>query len=59
MELTGGEWDSILMEKWDNGSVIQIKESQYLLLRFVNNSGLNTDIPVAFRVTNLLIRAVS
>ena len=59
-QFIGGQWDSIMMEKWDKGNVAEIKESQYLLLRFVNNSGLNaTGVSVSFRVTNLLIRAVS
>ena len=56
-----GEWVSMVLDKWNGEKNIEIKESQYLLLRFINNSGLNTgdNLSVAFRVTNLLIRAVS
>ena len=53
-----GEWVSLMMEKWSSGKEIQIEESDYLLLRFINNSGASTkNEPVNFRVTNLLIRA--
>ena len=60
VRVEGGEWVSFVVENWNNANAVEIKESQYLLLRFVNNSGLNTTgIAVSFRVTNLLIRAVS
>jgi hypothetical protein len=63
LTLKGGtKWDSILVEEWGNNkTVLETNDSQYLLLRFVNNSGLNKgDKPaVSFRVTNLLVRAVS
>ncbi|MBO5737229.1 MAG: hypothetical protein J6S04_05430, partial [Clostridia bacterium] len=54
-----GEWVSLVVESWNSGSVVEIKESQYLLLRFINNGGLGADKAnaVEFRVTNLLIRA--
>jgi hypothetical protein len=55
-----GEWVSLVVENWNSGNAVEIKESQYLLLRFVNNGALradNTDV-VEFRVTNLLIRAI-
>ena len=41
--------------------VVEVKESQYILLRFINNSGKGTaeHSSVEFRVTNLLIRSVS
>jgi hypothetical protein len=57
--VTEGEWVSLIVDTWNGASELEIKESQYLLLRFVNNSGLNTgDQPtIDFRVTNLLIRA--
>jgi hypothetical protein len=56
--LTNGAWDSLVMDNWNNGKTVQVSESQYLLLRFVNNGGANTGTSVPFRVTNLLIRAV-
>ena len=58
--LKEGDWVACVMENWSSGDVVEIKESQYLLLRFVNNCAADTDtISVAFRVTNLLIRTVS
>jgi hypothetical protein len=58
--LKEGGWVACVMENWSSGDVVEIKESQYLLLRFVNNCAADTDtISVAFRVTNLLIRTVS
>ena len=56
-----GEWVSLVMDNWNNGNIAQINAGQYLLLRFVNNGGANAggNPSVAFRVTNLLIRAVS
>ena len=50
------KWVALVMEA--NNS-IEVKESQYLLLRFLNNCGASTgeNPPVAFRVTNLLVRA--
>ena len=58
-QVQGGKWKDLLMDNWNTGNVVQIKESQYLLLRIVNNGGAGTGTSVAFRVTNLLIRAVS
>jgi hypothetical protein len=60
VRVEGGEWVSFVVENWNNANAVEIKESQYLLLRFVNNGGLredNADI-VEFRVTNFLIRAI-
>ena len=50
------KWVALVMEA--NNS-IQVKGSQYLLLRFLNNCGAGTgeNPSVAFRVTNLLVRA--
>ena len=60
IHLKEGDWVACVMENWSSGDVVEIKESQYLLLRFVNNCAADTDtISVAFRVTNLLIRTVS
>ena len=61
MRVKNGEWVSLVMNNWSSGKIAQIDAGQYLLLRFVNNSGANTggNPSVAFRVTNLLIRAVS
>ena len=60
IHLEEGGWVACVMENWSSGDVVEIKESQYLLLRFVNNCAADTDtISVAFRVTNLLIRTVS
>ena len=58
VNVKNGEWIPIIMENWNSGDRIMIKESQYLLLRFVNNSGIQTEgnTSVAFRPTNLLIR---
>lgn len=55
------EWVPLLVDTWEVGNVVEVKESQYILLRFINNSGLNDgEQPcVSFRVTNLLIRAIS
>ena len=56
-----GAWVSLIVDDWSKGNPMDLKDGQYLLLRFVNNSGANTagNPSVAFRVTNLLIRAVS
>ena len=56
-----GAWVPLMVETWDVGDVAKIKESQYILLRFINNGGLNDGVnpSVAFRVTNLLIRAIA
>lgn len=53
------EWVSLIVENWNGKSALEIEENQYVLLRFVNNSGVYTGInhSVEFRVTNLLIRA--
>jgi hypothetical protein len=53
------EWVSLTVENWNGKSALEIEENQYVLLRFVNNSGVYTGInhSVEFRVTNLLIRA--
>ncbi len=55
-----GEWVSILVDEWNSGKRLEVKESQYLLLRFVNNCGISAekDSLVSFRTTNLLIRAI-
>ena len=54
-------WVSMLVDSWNGKNTIEVKKSQYLLLRFINNGGASTgeNPTVAFRVTNLLIRAVS
>ena len=59
--LKEGKWVSLLMDTWNGGRFVEINAGQYLLLRFVNNSGANVEgnSPAQFRVTNLLIRAVS
>lgn len=59
VQLIEGKWDSIVVDNWKEQSSIEVKSGQYLLLRFVNNSGLNNgdNLSVAFRTTNLLIRA--
>jgi hypothetical protein len=61
IQVKKGEWTSFVVDNWKNGKDLIINEGEYLLLRFINNSGANTgeDSPVAFRVTNLLIRAFS
>jgi hypothetical protein len=61
LQLKDGKWDPLIVENWDKGNTLEIKEGQFLLLRFINNSGANTtgNLSVAFRVTNLLIRALS
>ena len=54
------KWSSVLVDTWKNGEQsLSIKKSQYLLLRFMNNGAekAEDDIPIAFRTTNLLIRA--
>lgn len=59
--LREGEWTSFIIDRWISGINLQVKNSQYLLLRFVNNGALNNgEKPsVAFRATNLLVRAFS
>ena len=61
MQVKTEKWDSLIVESWNDGDTVGIKAGQYLLLRFVNNSGVSTgeNPPVEFRVTNLLIRAFS
>lgn len=58
-QLKTGKWDSIIVNTWNNENALSIKKGQYILLRFINNSGENTTdgLCVDFRVTNLLIRA--
>jgi hypothetical protein len=61
MQVKAGEWDSLIVDKWNGENALEVKAGRYLLLRFVNNSGISTgeNPPVEFRVTNLLIRAFS
>ena len=61
MQVKTEEWDSLIVDNWSDENAVEIKSGQYLLLRFVNNSGASTgeNPPVEFRVTNLLIRAFS
>ena len=61
VQVKEGKWDSLMIDKWNGGNTLEIKADQYLLLRFINNSGASTgeNVPVSFQVTNLLIRAVS
>ena len=58
-QLKTGKWDSIIVNTWNNENALSLKDGQYILLRFINNSGENTTdgLCVDFRVTNLLIRA--
>ena len=51
-------WVSFMVE-WKGENVLHVADGQYLLLRFINNGGLNTtNAPmVAFNTTNLLVRA--
>ena len=60
VQAKAGEWVSILVKDWNSGKRLEIKESQYLLLRFANNCGISTqkDSLVSFRTTNLLLRAI-
>ena len=59
VHVKNGQWVSLVAENWNGQDTVQIAEDQYLLLRFINNSGAYTgeNPSVAFRVTNLLIRA--
>jgi hypothetical protein len=61
LQVKAGEWTSLIVSNWNTAGDLVVKDGQYLLLRFINNSGANTDgkPSVAFRVTNLLIRAFS
>ena len=61
VDLKEKEWVSLVVDTWEDGDVVEVKESQYILLRFINNSGLNNgeQPSVSFRVTNLLVRAIS
>lgn len=60
IQVQAGKWNSFIVDKWNGNNAIEIKDEQYLLLRFINNSGVSTsgNVPLEFRVTNLLIRAV-
>lgn len=61
LQVKDGKWAPLIVDNFDKGNTLEMKKEQFLLLRFVNNSGANTTgkLPVQFRVTNLLIRAVS
>jgi hypothetical protein len=61
VHVKNGEWVSLLIDNWNSEKSVQVNQSQFLLLRFMDNGGTNTtgDPSVAFRVTNLLIRAIS
>ena len=61
LQVKTGKWDPLIVDNFDKGNALELKAEQYLLLRFVNNSGANAgeNPSVAFRVTNLLIRAFS
>lgn len=53
-------WDSIVVESWKSGRSVSVKDGQYLLMKFINNSGARgvEELPVCFRVTNMLVRAM-
>jgi hypothetical protein len=59
LQAKGGNWVSLLVNDWSGENMLEVKEGQYVLLRFINNSGIYTGQNpfVSFRVTNLLIRA--
>ena len=59
--LDAGVWNSVLLEEFDGDDVVTVNESQYLLLKFVNNGGYKAeeDLVMPFRTTNLLVRAVA
>ena len=59
--LKEGKWISLVMDTWNGGRFVEINAGQYILLRFINNCGVyEGKAPLTkFRVTNLLIRAVS
>jgi hypothetical protein len=61
LQVQKGVWDSFTVNSWSSGNTVEVKKGQYLLLRFINNSGIYTgeDSLIEFRVTNLLIRAFS
>ena len=52
------QWVSF-MAQWNGESALTVENGQYLVLRFINNGGLNTtpETAVAFNTTNLLVRA--
>lgn len=54
-------WEAIVVSRWNGNSVLSVSAGQYLLLRFDNNSGYNSgeEPAIAFRMTNMLVRAVS
>ena len=63
VQVKDGVWVSLLMDTWNGADVIKINAGQYLLLRFMNNSGGYVGeqevASVTFSVANLLIRTVS
>jgi hypothetical protein len=61
LQVQDGEWVPLIVYNWSKGNTVQVKKGYFILLRFINNSGVNTAglTPVGFRLTNLLIRAVS
>ena len=58
MAMKKDQWVS-LMVQWSKENALSVAEGQYLVLRFINNGGLNTNLEtaVAFNTTNLLVRA--
>ena len=61
VHLRQNTWNSFTASGWTGGSTVEVKESQYILLRFTNNGGASSGdkLPISFRTTNLLIRALS
>lgn len=54
-------WDSMLVDRFAGENTLQVKDKQFILLKFVNNGGFKAedDLSIPFKTTNLLVRAVS
>lgn len=54
-------WDSMLVDRFADANTLQVKDNQFILLKFVNNGGFKAedDLSIPFKTTNLLVRAVS
>lgn len=59
--VSDGEWTSIVIDRWNGNRTVEVKDGQFILLRFVNNGWERAEGQqvCSFRTTNLLVRADS
>lgn len=59
--VNSSEWKSFMIERWNGQEDVLVKDSQYLVLKFVNNGGYKqeSDPILSFKSTNMLVRAFS